>query len=112
MSSHRSLSPAAPVFVFIAMFLAGCGSGSQAAVDACSAACDTQKEACPSFDQGGCQTICEAYGVTADSDACVDAIIAWQDCLAAQTYTCFDELAVPDDIEACDAAFDAYLSDC
>lgn len=91
--------------------LAACGgsAGDSAGVTACRAACDVQAADCEAFDVDGCNTVCTAWGITNEGAGCDDLLKAWQDCLADQTYTCFDELAVPEDTEACQEASSAFL---
>lgn len=94
----------------------GGGSGGTAeneGVVACRAACDTQLEDCATFDLEGCNTICDAYEITADTEECASLLADWQTCLAGLTYMCApapdDDIAFPTDPAACDAQADAYL---
>ena len=84
-------------------------------VVACRAACDTQLADCPTFDHEGCNTICDAYEITTDTPECIQLLAAWQNCQAAQTYMCApspnEDLAFPEDPNACDVESDAYFND-
>lgn len=98
----------------ILTLVAACGTttfGPNAGSEACRDACSTQADACTDFDEDGCNVVCDAYEITEDTTACIDALEAWQSCLADQTYSCFDDLAVPDDVDACKGLSDAFF-DC
>lgn len=100
-----------------ATLLAACSvddGKNQAAVDGCSAACASEKTACPAADNSTCTSLCDAYGITVDTGACEDAFLAWKNCEKAQAYDCTTvsgtTYAVPKDLMACDdkqAAYDA-----
>lgn len=104
-----------PVLVPIVFAFAACGgpAGDSAGLVACREACDVQAETCDGFDVDGCDTICDAWALTSEGEGCDALLEAWQDCLAGLDYTCFEDMAVPSDIDTCSDVSSAFLdSDC
>lgn len=96
---------------------AGGGSGGQGeneGVVACRASCDTQLDGCPTFDHEGCNSVCDAYVITTDTETCIALLADWKTCEAQLTYMCApapnEDFAFPSDPSACDAESDAYLN--
>jgi hypothetical protein len=92
----------------------GAGGGGQSAGDvACRAACDQQREGCPTVAIEDCNDICDALVLVTDDGVC-DALLAdWKNCEAGLTYMCAPdgETAFPTDPGACNTEADAYLDD-
>ncbi|MCB9663440.1 MAG: hypothetical protein H6732_04990 [Alphaproteobacteria bacterium] len=98
----------------LALLLTACGPafGPNAGSEECEATCDVQGAACPDLDVETCKGVCGAYEITADTQPCIDALQAWQACEGDLEYTCFEGVAVPADVEACDTEYQAYQDAC